>query len=219
MNRGLKITLIAISVLLVLVVAGGYVTLRIFGEAFGTECERSSSWTINEYRIQEYKCLGWAGPHYYPLDLYRDDKKISEGGHKIDSCTIRFIPANDVYLKLNICDNTMVELRPKKVPLAVVMIDSVIIHRTENDQFKKLEQNQIEEFVRKWNEAPVFDFRDDEKPFYPKSSYFVFVYTDGNVIKFETGNFMIKDSDNWSYNFLDKDEEVGYEKFDEMWSK
>lgn len=208
-----------ISVLLVLVVAGGYIALRIFGEAFGTDCERSSSWTINEYKIQEYKCLGWAGPHYYPLDLYRDDKKISEGGHKIDSCTIRFIPANDVYLKFNICDNTLVELRPKKVPLAVAMIDSVIIHRTENNQFKKLEQDQIEEFVRKWNQAPVFDFRDDEPPFYPKSSYFVFVYTDGNVIKFETGNFMIKDSDNWSYNFLDKDEEVGYAKFDEMWSK
>jgi hypothetical protein len=45
------------------------------------------------------------------------------------------------------------------------------------------------------------------------------VYTDGNVTKFETGNFMIKGTDNWSYNFLDKDEEVGYEKFDEMWSK
>jgi hypothetical protein len=99
------------------------------------------------------------------------------------------------------------------------MIDSVIIHRTEKDQFKKLDQNQIEEFVRKWNQAPVFDFRDNEKPFYPKSSYFVFVYTGGNVIKFETGNFMIKDSDNWSYNFLDKEDEVGYEKFDEMWSK
>jgi hypothetical protein len=219
MKRGLKITLIVISVLLVLVVAGGYIALRIFGEAFGTDCELSSSWTISKYKIQEYKCLGWAGPNYYPLDLYRDDKKISEGGYKIDSCTIRFIPANDVYLKFNICYNTLLELRPKKVPLVVSMIDSVIIHRTENDQFKKLEKNQIEEFVRKWNQAPVFDFRDNEQPFYPKSSYFIFVYADGNVIKFETGTFMIKDSDNWSYNFLEKDEEVGYEKFDEMWSK
>jgi hypothetical protein len=106
MKTGLRITLIVIPVLLVLVVAGGYVAVRIFGKAFGTECEQSSSWTINEYKIKEYKCLGWAGPHYYPLELYRDDRKIIEGGHKIDSCTIRFIPANDIYLKFNICDNT-----------------------------------------------------------------------------------------------------------------
>lgn len=138
MKKGLKITLIVISVLLVLVVVGGYLALGIFAEAFGTDCERSSSWTINEYKIQEYKCIGWAGPHYYPLYLYKDEKKISVGGYKIDPCTIRFIPSNDVYLKFNICDNTLVQLRPKKVPLAVAIIDSVIIHRTEDDQFKKL---------------------------------------------------------------------------------
>jgi hypothetical protein len=219
MSRQLKILLIVVAAILVVVVGGGYLILRNLGKAFGATCEPSTRWTINEYSIQEYKCLGYAGPHYYPLDLYRGDKKISEGGYMIDSCTIRFLPANDVYLKFNICESTLIEIRPKKLPLAVDSIDSIIIHRTENDQFKKLDQNQVEEFVRKWNRAPVFDFRENEKPFYPKSSYFVFVHTNGNIIKFETGNFMIKDSGNWSYNFLDKGEEVGYEKFDEMWSK
>jgi hypothetical protein len=219
MKRGLKKTLIVISVLLVLLVAGGFVALRIFGEAFGTDCERTSSWTINEYKIQEYRCLGWAGPHYYPLDLYKDNKKLSEGGYKVDSCTIRFSPTNDVCLKFNTCERTVVELRPQKVKLAVDMIDSVLIQRTEDNQLKKLDQNQVEEFVSKWNDAPVFDFRDNEEPFYPSSLYYVFVYYDNKVRKFETGNFMIKDNDNWTYSFLDKDEDVGHMKFKEMWSR
>jgi len=219
MRKGLKITMVIISVLLGLIVIGGYVALNIIGEAFRADCEESTSWTINEYKIQELKCLGLAGPHYYPLDLYRKGKKLSAGGYKTDSCTIRFIPANDVYLRFNICENTLVELRPQKILLALDKIDSVIIHRTENDQFKKLNNKQVEEFVNKWNQAPVFDFRDNEKPFYPKSSYFVFVYADSKVRKFETGGFMIKDTDNWSYNFLDKGEDTGYKKFDEMWSR
>jgi hypothetical protein len=133
MKRGLKITLIVVSALLLLLVAGGYMALRIFEGAFGADCKSSSSWTIDEYKIEEYKCLGWAGPYYYPLKLYRGNKKISEGGHKIDSCTIRFIPVNDVYLKFNICDNTVEELRPKKVPLVLDVIDSVIIDRLSNN--------------------------------------------------------------------------------------
>lgn len=207
-----------IFVLLVLFGAGGYVALRIFGDAYGTNCQRSSNWTIGNYKIQEYKCLGWAGPSYYTYNLSRHNEEIGEGGHKIDSCTIGFIQASDIYLKFNICNNTVVELRPQKIPLVLAMIDSVLIHRTENNHLRKLEQSEMEEFVTKWNQAPVFDFRDNEKPFYPSSSYFVFVYSDGNVRKFETGNFMIKDSYNWSYNFLEKDEKVGYEKFDKMWN-
>jgi hypothetical protein len=69
MSKGLKISLIIISILIALIISAEYFALKTVGEAFGADCEKNNTWTVDEYEIIEYKCLGWAGPHYYPIDL------------------------------------------------------------------------------------------------------------------------------------------------------
>ena len=103
MSKGLRITLIVVLSVLFLAAVAGAVAVKIIGEAFGTKCEKSRSWIVREYRIQEYQCLGWVGPQYYPLDLYRDGKRISQNGYRVDSCTMRFIFRNNNFLELNHC--------------------------------------------------------------------------------------------------------------------
>lgn len=193
--------------------------MEFFGEAFGTDCEKSKSWTVNDYKIQEYKCLGWAGPHYYPLYLYDNEKKISENGYKIDSCLIRFKPQKDLVFVFNICDNQLTELKPEKKTLRISEIDSVVMLKIEIGENKKLTREEIKEFVERWNNAPVFDYRDNKNPFYPNSSYFIKVFCNNDIREFETGNFIIKDSDNWTYNFLESIDETRTIKFDEMWER
>ena len=215
MSKKFKITLIIVAVL----IAGGYYMLKIFGEAFGADCEKSQNWTFKNYTIEEYKCLGWAGPPYYPLYLYKNGKEIMGTGHKLDSCTIRFISQKDLYLKFNICNNQVTELSPQKKLLELNQVDSIIMINIEQNKSKRLEKKDMRQFIQKWNKAPVFDFRDNENPFYPNSSYTLKVYVAGNLREFETGNFMIKDEDNWSYNFLEPREETNVKKFDDMWNK
>ncbi len=219
MNKGLKISLIVISIIIVFALIGGYVALKIFEEAFGTDCEESNRWTVESYEIQEYRCLGWAGPYYYSLYLYEHGKEIAGNGHKLDSCTIRFIPRKDLYLKFNTCSKQVTKLTPDKKLLDLNKIDSIVMVNIELKQTKTLTLENIQKFVRKWNKAPVFDFRDNDNSFYPNSAYNFKVYHNGHERSFETGSFMIKDNDNWSYTFLEKGEETSNQKFDEIWNE
>jgi len=199
-------------------VGAGYIFLKNFGEAFGEDCKKTKSWTIGEYQIQEYKCIGWAGPYYNKFYFNKNGLKTGERGYQFDSCTIRFCPRNDLCLNFNICDNQLTELNPKKKLLRFSEIDSVLMFNNESDKTKKLTSAEIDDFVKRWNSASVFDFRDNEKPFYPKSSYLIKVFICGKIREFETGKSMIKDHENWTYNFLESNEKVGTKKFDEIWN-
>ncbi|MCB0397188.1 MAG: hypothetical protein KDD36_11065 [Flavobacteriales bacterium] len=114
LSQSLKIALIVLSVLLTLILIGGYMALKIFGEAFGSRCEPSNNWTVGEYNIQERTCLDWAGPRYYPLSLYKDGNKMTGSGSKIDSCNIRFTIEKDLCLNFNICTNQIKEILPNE---------------------------------------------------------------------------------------------------------
>ena len=219
MSKRLKTLIIVTTSTIVLILICGYFALTIIGGAFGSECEKSNSWIVGQYEIQEYKCLGWAGPNYYPLELFKNGEKITRNGLKLDSCRIHFVPRNDLYLKLNICNKQLTELTPDKKRLNFKQIDSIVLVNLELKQSRKLGEGSVKHFIEKWNEASVFDFRDNEKPFYPSSLYYYKVYQNGSERVFETGNFMIKDADNWSYSFLEKGEETSTKKFDEMWNK
>jgi len=218
MNKGLKIILIIIAGVVTIIIGALYVTLYTIREAYGSDCENSRQWTVNTYTIQEEKCLGWAGPHYYPLSLIENGTAIANNGHQIDSCIIRFIPDNDLYIELNICSKQVTELRPKKIALPS-SIDSIIMYNTKLKQSKKLTKEAESVFVHQWNKAQVHDFRDNNNPFYPNTLYVIKVFSKTKVRKFETGNFMIKDEDHWSYNFLEGDEDTSVKKFDEFWNE
>jgi hypothetical protein len=73
-------------------------------EALGPECNNNRTWRIDQYEIIEKNCVGFAGPHYYPVYLYNEKKKIDELPFIPDStCIIKFIPQTDDTITFNIC--------------------------------------------------------------------------------------------------------------------
>jgi hypothetical protein len=217
MNKGLKISLIVLSVLIVLITVAGYVALKIFGEAFGADCEKSSSWTIGQYEIQEYKCLGWAGPHYYQLHLYKDGKEIAENGYKLDSCSIRFNPTNDLYLCLNICNNKVSELRPRKKEIDLQKVDSIIMMSgIDSHKTKKMTKQNAERFIKDWNKSVVSDYREGniDSLFYPNYQYKIIVFEKGDKKQFTAFNFLVGDDSNWIY-YIAEDSDKEY--FNRLW--
>lgn len=205
MSRPVKITVIIISILLTLIVLGGYIALKIFSEAFGADCEKSNNWTIGAYKIQEYKCLGWAGPHYYPADLYKNGKRIDKGKILKDSCYFRFRPEDDLYLKFNICDSSFTEIRANKLQLHIDKISLVSIRNCQTGKTKALGEKAIKKFAEDWNESKISDYRYQDPVFYPNKEFEIVVSHKNDEIKFIGCNNLIADESNWVYFMANND--------------
>lgn len=103
-----KAVLWIIGSLVILIVTGWYLFLYVVSAAFGPECNNNRIWKIDGYEIIEKKCLGFAGPHYYLVYLYKDKRKIDELTIISDStCLIKFKPENSDTLTFNICKNKL----------------------------------------------------------------------------------------------------------------
>jgi hypothetical protein len=202
----------------VAILIGGYFALKTFGEAFGSDCDESKSWTVQEYTIQEYSCLGFAGPKYYPLDLYKNGKEIANNGFRKDSCIIKFNPKNDLYLYLNICDNSIKEIRPEKKQLYIESIDSIQIFSKKLNKTKKLTEKQKNRIVNDWNKSEVLDYREKayDSIFYPDFSYKIYVYDKQNRTEYITGNYLMSNKTKWTYIMSTK---RNTEYFDEIWNE
>lgn len=205
MRKGIKVTLIVVLVLVTLVVIGGYVTLRILGEAFGAECEKSKSWTIAEYKIQEYKCLGWAGPHYYPADLFKNGKRIDESKFIRDSCFLVFRPEDNLYLKFNVCNETIREIRASKHKLDIGKVNSVYIKDIQRGATKTLGDEAIKKFINDWNKSKISDYRERDPIFSPDIGFEILVSLENDEIKFYGFNYLIADEFNWVYYIDESD--------------
>lgn len=97
-----------IGSLLVLAVVGWYLLLHVVSEEFGPDCDINRKWEIGEYEIIEKKCIGFAGPHYYPVYLYRDGERIDQLAFIPDStCIIKFKPDTGDTLTFDICTKEM----------------------------------------------------------------------------------------------------------------
>lgn len=80
----------------------------VFLGAFSPECNNNRIWKIEGYEIIEMKCLGFAGPPYYPVYLYKNKKKIDELTFIDDTtCRIQFKPKNSDTLTFNLCENQL----------------------------------------------------------------------------------------------------------------
>lgn len=79
-------------------------------ESFGPRCEFKSTWRIQGYEIVEKQCIGFAGPPYYPLYLYKNKNKnqIDYVNYKDDSCTVKFIEKNEDTLYFNLCTKILI---------------------------------------------------------------------------------------------------------------
>ncbi len=111
MRKKFKIPLIVISLILISGLIGTYIFFNLFGKAFGSECSYTNEWNVQEYTIKEKKCLGWAGPHFYRVDLFKNDRKVDTDRFKTDSCQFVFYPRERIKLVLDICEKKVEKLK------------------------------------------------------------------------------------------------------------
>jgi hypothetical protein len=95
----------------VLAIAGWYLFLWFVSAAFQNKCETERTWKIEDYEIVEKRCIGFAGPHWYPIYLYQDSKEIDYVNSTIDSCSVKFTNELGDTLEFDLCDE---ELKRKK---------------------------------------------------------------------------------------------------------
>jgi len=172
-----------------------------------TDCEEKESFYVQDYEIVKYSCIGPVGPFYYPLDLYKNDKLVDKNGFQLDSCHIRFIPRSDLYLKFNICDQTITELQPIKKVVDLNVIDSASIYSKKLARTKNLTDNQIKSFVLDWNKSEVSDYRNKhlDSIFYPDYQYKIKLFSRHTVREFTAFSFLISDESKWTYYMTDPD--------------
>jgi hypothetical protein len=217
MNKGCKITIIIVAVIFIGALIGGYFFLNMLGDAFGAECEKTKKWTVQEYQIQEYRCFGWAGPPWYPMDIYENGNEITNDIIRKDSCLIGFRKEKELYLYLNICENSIKEIRPNKNLLSTKSIDSIQIVSKTTNQTKKLNEQQIRKIVTDWNKSQVWDYRDEvyDSIFYPEYDYELYVYQKKKKTEFITENYLMADRNQWTY-IMSSEKNKKY--FNEIWN-
>lgn len=202
MNKGLKIALITISIFIILILSGPYIISKIISEAFGPDCEIHNTWIVKEYEIVEYKCLGWVGPHYFPLDLHKNGEYMTTNGVKLDSCNIRFTPKNGYHITLNTCNHQITELKAQKNKIDYQNVDSILLtSKINSNKTKKLNQIKTETFIKDWNNSKICDYREGslDSIFHPNYHYKLNVFENGKKREFVTFNYLIVDQSNWTY--------------------
>ena len=109
-TRKIKLVLtVSVTILIVSLVAY-YWVLGYFLNAIKTECNETKYWKIAEYKINERRCIGFAGPPFYRYDIYKKDKLYKEDIIKSDSCTIKQKVNDSTYLIFNLCEKSLVKL-------------------------------------------------------------------------------------------------------------
>lgn len=94
--------------LVILTIAGGYLYLQFVSVAFGEKCEDNRVWKIEGYQIIEKKCIGFAGPYYYPVSLYKDGEEIGQILFTPDStCLVEFVLTPADTLIFDVCENKL----------------------------------------------------------------------------------------------------------------
>lgn len=185
-----------------------------------TKCEAVQEWRIDKYKIVKLNCLGYAGPRYYPIDIYVDKATKARSGFQVDSCTFNYQVDNESFLILNVCTQVIQELKPKKVLLDIRTIDSISILSGALGKTKLLRLTQINELVKDWNNSKTRGYSD--KPFdsafsdYPAYQYKLTVFSGENRRSFYAYNYVILDSSNWKFE-MSKTGELKY--FHNYWQK
>lgn len=106
-----KAVLWTLGSLIVLAIAGWYLFLWFVSAAFQNKCETERTWKIEDYEIVEKRCIGFAGPPWYPIYLYQDNKEIDYVNSTSDSCLVKFTNELGDTLEFDLCDE---ELKRKK---------------------------------------------------------------------------------------------------------
>lgn len=97
-------SMILILVIILGLIVGAWYYLTRYLEAVGPECEENRKWTFAEYTIIEQRCIGFAGPPYYNVYLYKNGLKVDRLTPITDStCIIKHKPNSEPMLTFDIC--------------------------------------------------------------------------------------------------------------------
>lgn len=104
-----KVLLWVTGIFVIFVLAPLFLYYYLFLKNLGTECFDNQIWEIEEYQIIEKRCVGFAGPQFYSVYLYKNDEKIYEfQGSILDSvCVIEFKPESGKKLIFDICEKKL----------------------------------------------------------------------------------------------------------------
>ena len=83
------------------------------GFGFGTECKKSKNWIINDYKIQEFECIGFAGPPFYRYNIYMNEELLYEDLSKLNSCILNVEIDISNSLEFNLCNQSVREVKNK----------------------------------------------------------------------------------------------------------
>ena len=181
-------------------------TGKTIGSVYGTDCKEKQNWTVGKYKIQEYECIGFVGPHYRKFDLLENEKIVEDYVSMTDTCTVNFQKQNDLVIRFNLCSKTISELKPQIVRLNLSNIDSIQIYSDSLDKNYRLSHEQTKIFVNDWNKRQVDGY--SEQPFdssFSKNlaytSYYYQLTIFSNKIKnhYYGRDNIILDSLNWKY--------------------
>lgn len=213
----MRVTLFVILVVVFIIVFIGYRWLTAVGKAFGEKCETLDTIVVSEYKIIESECLGWAGPRYRRSVLFKNTEELSSAFFDSDSCCVYFVQGDDQLFVLDTCGQQFSIQYAYKKELTINEIDSIVVTRKDNLTQKKLNKEEIDDFVSRWNNSkPDGPQRVDTEP-YPAPKYTVEVYRDNQVRKFRTSHISVQETTNiWEYSFLEANEDRTTQKLDQI---
>lgn len=107
MNHNLKVFIWTISILLIIGFFGWKIFVNIFSMSFSRKCEVTNTWEIENYNIEEKRCIGFAGPPFYPIYLYKKGIEIDYINHKSDSCIVQFTNEKGYTLEFDLCSEKL----------------------------------------------------------------------------------------------------------------
>ena len=212
-----KIILIVLGSILVVGLIAGYLWAKAWGKAFGENCETTATIILNEYKIVKSKCIGWAGPPYEGYDLYKNGKELSVSFFNADFCGFYFSQGEDRLLILDTCDQQFSIQYAQKTELRTDEIDSIIVTKKVDSTQKKLNKNEITDFVNRWNRSKPHGPQRIDIESYIQPKYIVKVYGNKQIRKFRTSHFTVQETTNiWDYSFLDENKDRNTQTLDQV---
>ena len=86
MSKWVRFALGMVAFIVLICVFGWLIFTYTIGAMGTPTCSNHRVWKVGEYDIVEKQCLGFAGPHYYPVYLFKGGVEISMITYLEDSC-------------------------------------------------------------------------------------------------------------------------------------
>ena len=115
------------------------------------KCEPEEQWQVRDYLIVKSKCPDMVLAIYYAFDIYYGEKRMGNVS-QLDTCVFTWQVDNERFLTMNVCENSITELKPKKILLNPDNIDSVTMFSNELKKTQLLTEIQIKP-TKDWNKS------------------------------------------------------------------